>query len=101
MPSNYHDERRRHDERRTGFEGTREGGMGLPANPVYGEQIEDDDATVYLFTCCNCGFRAVNPPGPLSACGCGGEIVAHKFDPREYARIRWWNDPRKEAVDAE
>jgi hypothetical protein len=73
----------------------REGGLGLPPNPIYVHQVEND-CTVFLFTCCSCGKRLVNPPGPPSdmVCSCGGEFVCHTFDPEEYTRIRWYGDPR-------
>jgi hypothetical protein len=67
----------------------REGGGGLPPaeSPPHTE-------VVWLFTCLNCGFRAADPPAPLTGCSCGGEIVVHKFEYDAYQRIRRFSDPR-------
>lgn len=86
--------------RRRGPEWQREGGEGLPPDPNMRRKLDsDEDLVTHLFTCVNCGRRLASPPGPPSdmMCGnCGGDYVCHKFDPAEYARIRWYSDPRKE-----
>ncbi|WP_254841150.1 hypothetical protein [Natronomonas marina] len=71
----------------------REGGEGLPPNPEKEHDLENDCKT-WLFTCLECGKRWCNPPAPVSRCSCGGDITAHRFDPAEYSRIRWYGDPR-------
>jgi len=64
-----------------------DGGDGLPTP-------SEKARTVHLFTCESCGRRWANPSMPVSSCGCGGNIVAHEFDPGEYSRIRLFGDPR-------
>jgi len=86
--------------RRRGPEWEREGGEGPPPDPNMRRKLDSDEELVtHLFTCVNCGRRLASPPGPPSdmICGnCGGDYVCHTFDPAEYARIRWYSDPRKE-----
>lgn len=43
----------------------------------------------WLFTCCGCGRRWADPPGPVSGCGCGcDQVVGHKFDADRYNELR-------------
>jgi len=67
----------------------RDGGDGLPVP-------EHDGADQFwLFTCCECGRRWVDPPAPVSGCGCGSDqIVCHRFDPDAYWAIKRHGDPR-------
>lgn len=62
---------------------SRAGGEGLPVP-------HDSDADQYwLFTCCQCGRRWVDPPGPPVRCSCEStEIVCHTFDPQTYWKIK-------------
>jgi len=77
----------------------REGGNGLPPDPNMGRKLEsDEDLVTHLFTCVEGGRILASPPGPPAdmECGnCGGDYVAHTFDPAEYGRIRWYGDPRE------
>ena len=86
---------------RNPYEWQREGGEGLPPDTSIGRKLEsDEDLKVHLFTCVECGRRLASPPGPPTGCGnCGGEYVVHEFDPAEYQRIRWYNDPSEVVAD--
>lgn len=67
----------------------RDGGDGLPVPDAH------DADKFWLFTCCQCGRRWVDPPAPVSGCGCGSEeIVCHRFDPDDYWAIKHHGDPR-------
>lgn len=45
----------------------------------------DEHETTWLFTCCECGKRWADPPGPVTGCSCGSEqVVGHKFDQEQY-----------------
>jgi len=89
------------ERRRRRPEWEREGGEGLPPDPNMRRKLDsDEDLVTHLFTCVNCGRRLASPPGPPAdgICGnCGAEYVCHTFDPAEYARIRWYGDPREQS----
>lgn len=72
-----------------------EGGEGLPPSANKKRNLEED-IDVWLFTCCSCGRRLADPPGPPAdmECRCGGDYTCHRFDQAEYSRIRWYGDPR-------
>lgn len=73
---------------------SRAGGEGLPIP-------HDVDADQFwLFTCCNCGRRWVDPPGPPHRCSCEStEIVCHRFDPETYWNIKRYGDPEPPVTD--
>ena len=72
-----------------------EGGEGLPIAHDYRSRLKKD-AQIWLFTCCGCGKRMVDPPGPPAGDHtCGGEWICHRFEPKEYSAIRRFNDPRR------
>jgi len=67
----------------------RAGGEGLPISDDY------DADEFWLFTCCNCGRRWVDPPGPPRRCSCEStDIVCHRFDPQTYWNIKRYGDPK-------
>lgn len=70
---------------------TRAGGEGLPP------AAEDSD-TVELLTCIACGRRWADPIVPVQQCGCGGDVVTHRFEDDAYSRLRWYDDPRSAEV---
>jgi len=50
----------------------------------------DEHETTWLFTCCECGRRWADPPGPVTGCGCGSEqVVGHTFDAEQYRELRF------------
>jgi len=56
--------------------------------------MEHHSDQFWLFTCCQCGRRWVDPPGPPHRCSCEStEIVYHKFDPETYWNIMRFGDP--------
>ncbi|WP_435098510.1 hypothetical protein [Halarchaeum sp. P4] len=68
-------------DRRSPSEWQADPGERLPASGPHGK--------VWLFTCCECGRRYADTPGPVSACGCGSEqIVCHRFERDDYRRLR-------------
>jgi len=71
------------------------GGEGLPFAHDY-EGSKQRGSDIWLFTCCGCGRRLVDPPGPPAEdCSCGGTWVCHRFDPDEYVAIKRFGDPRR------
>lgn len=72
-----------------------EGGEGLPIAYDYRSRVKND-AQIWLFTCCGCGKRLVDPPGPPAGeHTCGGDWICHRFEPKEYSAIRRFGDPRR------
>lgn len=71
---------------------TEDGSLPDSENKVDGEGELD----VWLFTCCGCGTRLADPPGPPSGmdCACGGDFVCHVFRAEAYRNIRLYGDPR-------
>ncbi len=61
------------------------GGVGLPA---LSESVADD-RNVWLYTCCRCGYRWLNPDSPPWNCRCGGSITIHTVTARSYREILW------------
>lgn len=85
----------RHQRRGSTPEWEADGGEGLPRCHDYRLSVAND-SQIWLFTCCGCGTRLVDPPGPPAGdCSCGGEWVCHRFDPDEYLAIRRFGDPRR------
>jgi hypothetical protein len=48
---------------------------------------DTDSDVVWLFTCVACGHRWTDPPAPVVRCGCGGNVVAHRFREAEYRQL--------------